>query len=705
MPITGTARTCTAHTKGYETYQTGMTFGGGRTISYQIKSNTCLSSTQPVVHRWGRIVCMTPHKNISLEQGPPECLIKELLAGDRRVLLLGQPGVGKSTLAAQLAHTMGVWGRPCACLSADPGSPTFGVPGALCLGNWQEDGWQTVAIEAVCTLDAGRFRLPLVDALRRLIHKAPPGTLLIDGPGVVRGVAGAELLLAIAEATRVDLVFMLTRNLDVVPLAHELKAVGSKVVAVPVSTAAHRPSKRARAKSRTRLWDAYLEHATIQRMAFSTVQLLGIPPPTDIIAAWTGRQVALLDSHHKIIALGEVITIEDQSLVLRVPPLEEHSEILLVRDAQRTPDGLLNTAPAAPPGTHWYTPPTDLFVKQGLARNKGPRPVIHVGNAIATLVNGVFGDPLLHLRMQHQKRSLLFDLGESGRLPARVAHQITDVFISHTHFDHIAGFLWLLRSRIEVKASCRVFGPPGLTNNIQGLINGIRWDRIGDLGPRFEVVELRDDKLTSHRVQAGYTQPVWLDEHTALDGNILLKEPDFCVRAVTLDHGTPVLAYAFEPARTINVRKDRLNTLGLSVGPWLAELKRHIAEGNLDALIALPNGGSQRAASLAAELVLIAPGKKLVYATDLADTPDNRQRLITLAQAAHTFFCEAVFIDADAQQAANTRHLTARACGEIAKAADVEQLIPFHFSKRYEGEPMQVYDEVRAACSHAILPK
>ena len=92
---------------------------------------------------------MTVHKTLYLEQEPPAFLTGKLLANDRRVLLFGQPGAGKSTLAAQLAHKLEKAGRPCACIGADPGSPAFGVPGALCLGHWQQTGWQTLAIEAM----------------------------------------------------------------------------------------------------------------------------------------------------------------------------------------------------------------------------------------------------------------------------------------------------------------------------------------------------------------------------------------------------------------------------------------------------------------------------------------------------------------------------------------------------------------------------
>jgi ribonuclease BN (tRNA processing enzyme) len=67
-----------------------------------------------------------------------------------------------------------------------------------------------------------------------------------------------------------------------------------------------------------------------------------------------------------------------------------------------------------------------------------------------------------------------------------------------------------------------------------------------------------------------------------------------------------------------------------------------------------------------------------------------------------TLICEAVFCERDADHARYTGHLTARACGEIAAAAGVRQLIPFHFSPRYEGGAEDVYEEVAAACPATV---
>jgi ribonuclease Z len=326
-----------------------------------------------------------------------------------------------------------------------------------------------------------------------------------------------------------------------------------------------------------------------------------------------------------------------------------------------------------------------------------------VGVLSVCLVNGVFGDPLLHVRLRHRRRSLLFDLGEGGRLPARVAHQVSDVFVTHAHIDHIAGFLWLLRSRIGETTPCRLYGPPGLAANIDGLTRGILWDRVGESGPRFEVSELHGERLCRWGVQGGRPGAMALGECAAED-SVMLAEPGFRVRAVTLEHVSPVLAYAFEPARTLNVRKDRLQARGLPPGAWLGELKHCVQAGHGETPIALPDGTSETARALADDLLLISPGKRLVYATDFADNGQNRGRVIALARGAHTLFCESTFREADAAHAARTAHLTTRACAEIAAAAGVARLVPFHFSRRYEQDPTGVYAEIAALCAAVAIP-
>ncbi len=632
----------------------------------------------------------------------PAALIEAVLASDRRVLLVGPPGVGKSTLVNALATALVTTGRTCRCLGADPGSPLFGVPGAVCLGRRENGAWVLKGLEALCTLDAGRFRLPLVAALRRLAQSVEEGVLLVDGPGVVRGVAGAELLPAIVEAARIEVVLVLSRAGRPLPLKHELRALPVDVYAVPAALQAVRPGKRARAAWRTTLWDDYLAGAEERVFETGQLQFTGTPPPLDAPGIWTGRQVALLDGA-RTIAMGEVVALEGERLRVRIPAINETANTLLVRDAARLTDGRLGSTPRFSDDRFTYLPPPDIQPHAPASASTGPRPAGRVGMLSVCLVNGVFGDPLLHARLRHRRRSLLFDLGEGARLPARVAHQVSDVYITHAHVDHIAGFLWLLRSRIGETTLCRLVGPPGLAANIDGLTRGILWDRVGDNGPRFEVSELHDETLRRYAVQAGCPGCSLLEEADADDG-VVLNEAGFKVRATTLTHVSPVLAYVLEPAQSLNIRKDRLQARGLLPGPWLGELKQRLQTGDNEKLITLPDGSNERVQALADDLVLISPGKRLVYATDFADTPENRERVIALAHGAHTLFCEATFCEADAEQAARTAHLTTRACAEIAEAAHVARLVPFHFSRRYEKDPAPVYAEIAEIAKAVMIP-
>jgi ribonuclease Z len=167
----------------------------------------------------------------------------------------------------------------------------------------------------------------------------------------------------------------------------------------------------------------------------------------------------------------------------------------------------------------------------------------------------------------------------------------------------------------------------------------------------------------------------------------------FTVKATALNHRIPSFAYALQEQFHVNINRERLHAAGLPVGSWLKDLKYHLWEGRPDdfeftATLYFEHRKEQRRFRLGDvrdRFVAITPGQKIVYVVDTRYDEDNEAKIVSLARDADVLYCEAPYLDRDADKARERYHLTARQAGILARKSGARDLVVFHFSPRYTG--------------------
>ena len=327
----------------------------------------------------------------------------------------------------------------------------------------------------------------------------------------------------------------------------------------------------------------------------------------------------------------------------------------------------------------------------------------------AELVNRTFGDPGVYVDLKFQRRALLFDIGDITVLPTRKLLRVSDVFVSHTHMDHFAGFDHLLRVCLGRDTGVSIYGPAPFLDRVEHKLAAYTWNLVQNYPTDFVVTahELQaDDRV--ERARFSSRQRFEREPLSAVDApnGVLLAEEQFTVQAVRLDHhGIPSLSFLFVEGTHINVWKNRLDELGLPTGPWLTDLKRCVREQAPDDTPVHVQWRTRQGAraqtfplgELKRSLLEFLPGQKLGYITDVAGHAANRQRLIDFFKDVDLLFIEAVFLAQDQEHADRKAHLTAAFAGEIAHEARARNAVPFHFSPRYMGREDELRQEFARA--------
>ena len=334
-------------------------------------------------------------------------------------------------------------------------------------------------------------------------------------------------------------------------------------------------------------------------------------------------------------------------------------------------------------------------------------PLLH-----ATLINNPFDDPGVLIDFLHEKRAILFDLGDLANAAPRKLLRVSHAFVSHAHMDHFVGFDHLLRILLGRNKQIHLFGPQGFISRVEHKLGGYDWNLISEKseGICLEVAEYSEDgllRIATFRAQSAFRREDQLER--SAEGGILVDEPNYRARAVHLDHHIPCLAFAIEEKQHLNVWRDRVTAMGLGVGPWLNELKHLIATGVPDdtPIVATWRDKGivrEKAVRLAdvRSVVEVSSGQKIAYVTDAGFTKDNVAKICALCDQADVLFIEAPFLDEEADVAARKKHLTAGQAGQIARRANARRFELFHFSSRHLGESERFHEQAEAAFRQSI---
>ncbi len=257
----------------------------------------------------------------------------------------------------------------------------------------------------------------------------------------------------------------------------------------------------------------------------------------------------------------------------------------------------------------------------------------------------------------------LVDCGEGTQRQMRIAElrptQLTKVFVSHAHGDHIYGLGGIIRNMVanEYKGTLEVYGPKGIKQYYEHMVRASAFPG----GLDVKCIEVKK--------------------------GIIFENEKYKVEVGELAHSIASYGVSFieKPRRKMNL--EYLKKIGLTQHPLLGDLQR-----GKDIMWE----GKKITVEKATYMV---PGKKLTIVHDTL----LHQRCIDLAKDADVLVCESTFAESEVEKAKEYKHLTASQAALIAKKAKAKALILTHFSQRYKDvsvmqkEAAKVFKKVQCA--------
>jgi ribonuclease Z len=274
------------------------------------------------------------------------------------------------------------------------------------------------------------------------------------------------------------------------------------------------------------------------------------------------------------------------------------------------------------------------------------------------------------LRPPQRAEVWLFDCGEGTqhqllRSELNIS-QVTRIFITHMHGDHMLGLMGLL-------ATC------GMTAHTRG---------IDVYGPRPLADYVRE---VSRRTQFQTNYP--LEVHEVKEGSVC-EDEEYAVTCAPLKHRLPAFGYRVEEKdRPGHFDVERAQAEGIPPGPLYGRLKR-------GERVTLPDGRTFDGADFRGPDL---KGRSVVYCTDTTYC----RSAVELSRDADLLIHEATFAEADEGLAVRSTHSTAAMAARVAQESGARRLVLTHLSPRYfpgnQTGPEELLKEAQAVFAGAEL--
>ncbi len=268
-----------------------------------------------------------------------------------------------------------------------------------------------------------------------------------------------------------------------------------------------------------------------------------------------------------------------------------------------------------------------------------------------------------------REKLFMIDCGEGAQMQLRKSKlkftRLNHIFISHLHGDHCFGLMGLIST----------FGMLGRTATLY-------------IHCHPELERLLMPQLDFFC--KGMSYKVVFQTFAPGKAEVVYEDRSLTVETIPLRHRIPTCGFLFSEKQTPNhIRRDMIDFYKIPV----YELNR-IKNG---ADYTLPDG---KVISNDKLTTPSAPPRRYAYCSDTIYLP----RIIEQVRGVDLLFHEATFAQSELARAKETYHTTAIQAGEIARDAEVKQLLIGHFSARYEDESI-LLQEASSVFPNTVLAK